>query len=86
MVVYAKTIEEVIGVVSNQILRPIVLLLFALAAVLFFWGVVEFMMNRDNEEERGKGKRHMLWGLIGLLIMFAVNGIVWLLINFVNSI
>ncbi len=86
MVVYAKTIEEVIGIVSSQILRPIVLLLFALATVLFFWGVVEFMMNRDNEEERGKGKRHMLWGLVGLLIMFAVNGIVWLLINFVSSI
>lgn len=86
MVAYAKTIEEVIGVFSSQILRPIVLLLFALATILFFWGVVEFLINRENEEERERGKRHMLWGLAGLIIMFAVNGILWVLINFVSGV
>ena len=86
MGVYAKTIEEVIAVVSAEVLQPIIILLFALAAVLFFWGVVEFMLNRDNEEERDKGKRHMLWGLVGLLIMFAVNGILTVLANFVAQI
>jgi len=82
MVAYAKTIDEVIAIVTTEILQPIVLLLFALATILFFWGVVEFLINRDNEEERDKGKRHMLWGIVGLVIMFSVNGILWVLINF----
>lgn len=85
MVAYAKTIDEVIAVVSTEVLRPIVLLLFALATILFFWGVVEFLINRDNEEERDKGKRHMLWGIVGLVIMFSVNGILWVLINFARN-
>ncbi|KKU15672.1 MAG: hypothetical protein UX24_C0032G0010 [Candidatus Giovannonibacteria bacterium GW2011_GWB1_45_9b] len=77
MVAYAKTIDEVIAIVSTNVLQPIVLLLFALATILFLWGVVEFLINRDNEEERDKGKRHMLWGIVGLVIMFSVNGILW---------
>ncbi|OGF85691.1 hypothetical protein A2Z63_00960 [Candidatus Giovannonibacteria bacterium RIFCSPLOWO2_02_44_8] len=85
MVAYAKTIDEVIAIVTTEILQPIVLLLFALATILFFWGVVEFLINRDNEEERDKGKRHMLWGIVGLVIMFSVNGILWVLINFAKN-
>jgi len=86
MIAYAKTAEEIIAIVSAQILRPIVLLLFALATVLFLWGVVEFLINRDNEEERDRGKRHMIWGIVGLIIMFSATGIIWVLINFVRNI
>jgi len=85
MVAYAKTIDEVIAIVSTNVLQPIVLLLFALATILFLWGVVEFLINRDNEEERDKGKRHMLWGIVGLVIMFSVNGILWVLIHFAEN-
>ena len=85
MVAYAKTIDEIIAVVTNEILQPIVQLLFALATILFLWGVVEFLISRDNEEERDKGKRHMLWGAIGLVIMFSVNGILWVLIHFAEN-
>ena len=85
MVAYAKTAEEIIALLTDQILRPIVLLLFALATILFLWGVVEFITNRDNEEERDKGKKHMLWGIIGLVIMFGANGIIWVLIHFVKN-
>ena len=85
MVAYAKTIDEVIAIVSTNVLQPIVLLLFALATILFLWGVVEFLINRDNEEERDKGKRHMLWGIVGLVIMFSVNRILWVLINFAKN-
>ena len=80
-----KTADEIIALLADQILRPIVLLLFALATILFLWGVIEFMINRDNEEERDKGKRHMIWGLAGLVIMVSALGIVNLLINFVKT-
>lgn len=85
MVAEAKTIDEIIAITTSNILQPFVSFLFALAAILFLWGVVEFLINRDNEEERDTGKRHMIWGLIGLTIMLSVNGIMWVLINFVGT-
>lgn len=76
MPAYAKTVGEIVNLVSSQILQPIVQLLFALATILFLWGVAEFIIHRDNEEERDKGKRHMLWGILGLVIMFSAIGII----------
>ena len=83
---YAKTAEEVVGVFTTELLRPIELVLFAAATVVFLFGVVEFLASPDNEEKKTTGKRHMLWGLIGLAIMFGVKGIVSILQNFVGQI
>ncbi len=85
-VAYAKTAEQVIGVISSGILQPIIYVLFALAFVIFLYGVVEFIANASNEERRTEGKRHMIWGALGLFLMFAVGGILRILINFVSSI
>ncbi|MDP3784600.1 MAG: hypothetical protein Q8R12_00790 [bacterium] len=86
MIAHAKTAEEVIGVFTTQLIRPIELVLFALATVVFLFGIVEFLANPENEEKKTTGKRHMLWGLIGLAIMFGVNGLVRILQNFVGQI
>lgn len=86
MIAYAKTVEEIIGVVVREILTPFVSLLFALALLLFVWGVIEFLVSGESEEKKTNGKKHMLWGLIGLAIMLAANGIIWVLINFVADI
>ncbi len=55
--------------------------MFIVAILTFVWGVVEMIMNADNEEKRQTGARHMMWGLIGLFIMLGVYGILNLLIN-----
>ena len=86
MIAYAKTVEEIIGVVVDNVLTPLVRLLFALALIVFLWGIIEYVAQAENETARKTGKDHMLWGLIGLAIMVGVNGIVWVLINFVASI
>jgi hypothetical protein len=36
-------------------------------------------MNAGNEEGRSVGKKHMIWGIIGLLIMIGVYGILGIL-------
>ncbi len=86
MIAYAKTAEEIIGVVVMDVLEPFVAALFAVALIMFLWGVVEFLAASDNETARETGKRHMLWGIIGLVIMVGVNGILWILITFVANI
>ena len=74
------------GVFTTGIIQPIELVLFAAATVVFLFGIVEFLANPENETKKTTGKRHMLWGLIGLAIMFGVNGIVRILQNFVGQI
>lgn len=40
-----------------------------------------FLVNQDNEEKRSEGKTHMIWGLIGLTIMFGVWAILSMVLN-----
>jgi phosphotransferase system glucose/maltose/N-acetylglucosamine-specific IIC component len=48
------------------------LLLFGLAVVYFLYGVFEFISNGENEEKKTTGKSHMIWGIIGIVIMMGV--------------
>ncbi|KKT29032.1 hypothetical protein A3I36_04715 [Candidatus Giovannonibacteria bacterium RIFCSPLOWO2_02_FULL_45_28] len=82
MIAEAKTVDEIIGVVQSSLIRPVEGLLFALATLVFIYGVVEYMAGASNEEARTKGKTHMIWGLVGLFIMFSVSGIIAVLKNF----
>jgi|TARA_B100000315_G_C14150532_1_gene395521 cell division protein FtsW (lipid II flippase) len=64
---------------SRAIIQPLIGLLFALALLLFFWGIFQFISNADNEEGRDKGKRHMIWGILGMFIILSVWGILGVL-------
>ncbi len=50
-------------------------LIFALAIMLFVWGVVQFVIN-DSEEAKTQGRQFMIWGIIGLTVMVGVWGLV----------
>lgn len=65
--------------VQDAILTPIITLLALGAFVVFIWGIVEFIASADNEEKRSTGQQHMIWGIIGLVIIFGANAIVSLL-------
>lgn len=73
-VAYAS-LDTFLANVNETIINPLIELLFALALVYFLWGVFEFMANQSNEEKKTLGKSHMMWGVIGLVIMLGVWGI-----------
>lgn len=73
--------DEFIGNVNRLIINPIIVFLFALAIVFFLYGILEFILNLDNEEKRTAGKQHMVWGVIGLTIMMSVFWILNLIID-----
>jgi len=58
--------------VDKTIINPLIGFLFALAVAFFLWGVFEFISNQESEEKKTTGKNHMLWGVIGLVIMMGV--------------
>jgi len=76
------TIEQAIGKFLTVIVDPLVTLGFAVALLLFFWGLFKFMLSvSDGNVDNKVGKNHMLWGLVGMFIMFSVGGI----INFISG-
>ena len=47
-----------------------------IALVVFLWGIIEFLAKSSSEEARERGKKNMVWGLIGFFIMIGVFGII----------
>lgn len=65
----------------NAIINPLIYLMMAVAIVVFLWGVVEFISGSDDTTKLSNGRRHMLWGIIGLAIMVSAFGIMNLICN-----
>ena len=64
----------------DYIINPAILIIFAAGFFLFVWGLVQFLWNLD-EGAQSDGKQHMLWGIVGMLIMISVYGIIGLIDN-----
>ena len=58
------------------IYSSVIPLIIALAVAMFVWGVVQYVINSDEEAKKARGKQFMIWGIIGLTAMFGVWGIV----------
>lgn len=71
--------------IKTQIVNPIITLLALGAFVVFLWGLAMFIWKSGDAEARETGKRVMLWGVIGLVIVFGAQGIVALMTSIVNS-
>jgi hypothetical protein len=67
----SQTINAIIGAIIN----PTIALIFSAGLLVFLWGIVQFIWNSDNEEERKVGQRHIIWGFVGMFIMVAWFGI-----------
>lgn len=70
------TLEVFLATLANVIVNPLIRLLFAVALVVFLWGVFEYIKDSDSSDGREKGKKHIIWGIIGLLIMVSAYSII----------
>ena len=57
-------------ILVQTILSPLV---FTLALLLFFWGLVKYIWSTGTEKEQGKSI--MIWGVIALFVMTSIWGI-----------
>ncbi len=76
---------DIIAKINDQILNPLIILMFALAVMYFLFGVSEFIRNQDNEDAQIAGKQHMFWGVVGVFTMMAVFGILEIIKNTVTT-
>ncbi len=71
--------SELICKVVTEIINPIIILISAGAFVYFLFGLVKFLQTSAAGGDTKDGKNHMIWGIVGLVIIFGAYGI----INFV---
>ncbi len=65
--------QGLIGLINNVAIP----FLFAVAFIVFIWGVFQyFIAGGADEEKRDTGKQLMLWGIIGFFVMVSVWGLV----------
>lgn len=78
------TAQELADRLSNVIINPILALLFAVALLVFFWGIFQFIWGSQSET-KNEGKMHLLWGILGMFIMVVAYTILRLIQNTVNG-
>ena len=73
---------KLISNIKDYILNPIIGFMFAVAVVMFIYGIVEYIWSADNEDKVAVGKKHMIYGIIGMFVMIGVYGILNILSGF----
>ena len=82
---FAATCVGVTGIEAfickiGSILNTLIPIMVVLGVVYFIWGVLQYVMSGE-EEAKKKGKSHMIYGIIGLVVIVGL----WGLINIVTS-
>ena len=85
MIAYAQEGTELahsfVAQINDIILFPLITLLTAIALLVFLWGGFQYVYNSGSEQGREQGRKHILWGIIGLLIMLSAYAILSIAAN-----
>jgi hypothetical protein len=74
-------ISEFLNKINQFILNPLILLAFAIAFLVFFWGIFQFISSQTADVQREEGKRKIFWGLFGIFIMISAYGLIRLVLG-----
>lgn len=67
----------------GRIVAMLIPIIFALAIVYFFWGLVVFLRAAGDPKAQEAGRNQMIWGVIAIAVMLSVYGLAgWLQSSF----
>lgn len=77
-------------IVEGQLLGigdQLIYLLYVVAFAVFLFGVFRYFFGSgaNAEENRQKGRQLMLWGIISLVVLFAIWGIIRIFLGILES-
>ncbi len=78
LVASAQTIQGVLNTVGS-IINILVVLAIGVAILVFFWGLIVYLVKVG--EEKHKGLQIMLYGIVAIFVMVSIWGLVRLLNN-----
>lgn len=71
-------IIKLLNNINQYILNPIIVLLFAVALLMLFWGIFEFISSETADSKRDAGKKKILWALVGMFVMISAKALIGL--------
>lgn len=72
---HIATAQGFLGKLNDAIIFPLITLMMAVALVVFLYGGFEYVKNAANEQGRETGRRHLMWGIVGMLVMLSAFAI-----------
>ncbi len=67
--------SSLLAKIQSAILFPLMSLMVGVALLVFLWGGFQYVVHADEDSGREEGKKHMLFGIIGLLVMLSAYAI-----------
>ena len=64
-------------VIATRILNAMMALFILVAVIVFFWGLISYLVNVD--EQKHKGLQTMIWGIIAIFVMVSIWGLIRIL-------
>lgn len=68
--------QNLVARLQDVIIDPLLVLFVAVALLVFLWGGFQYVTGASADEAREEGRRHMIWGIVGLLIMLSAYAII----------
>lgn len=72
---HVKEAQSIVARIESAILFPLMTFMISLALLMFLWGAYEFVAGAESDQGREKGRTHMLYGIIGMLVMLSALAI-----------
>ena len=73
---FAGLVNNLVSIINGSVIPFI----YALAFLYFIWGIAQFIFI-GGQEGREKGRNKIIYGLLGLVIIFSVWGLVNVLLT-----
>lgn len=64
-----------------SLLNAAIVIIFILMTLFFVWGVFEYVRAGGDDKKIDQGKKHMIWGIIGMAVAAAAWGLVGWVLN-----
>ena len=81
----AAAFGTVINPILSNVVNPAIELAFAVAVIVFTYGVLQMVFHGTDAEAHKQGRWAILGGVIGMVIMTCAWGIIYLIANSVQT-
>jgi len=75
------SVVDLLNKINALILNPIIKLAFAIALLVFIWGIVQFIRSETADTKRADGLKKITYGLLGMFVMISAFGIIRLIMG-----
>ena len=72
---HEEAASSIVNRIEQAILFPLITLMASVALLIFLYGIYEYVLHADDEHARSEGRTHMLYGVIGLVVMVSAYAI-----------